>query len=106
MKKEIHSDDFCPVARVALLLGDTCTLLLIRDLLDGPKRFKDFEASLSPISSRTITKKLKTLEEKNIISRVAFKEKPPRVEYALTPEGKQLHGLIQDMRIFGKNFLR
>ncbi len=105
MKKETHTDDFCPVARVAVLLGDACTLLLIRDLLTGPKRFKDFEASLSHVSSRTITKKLKLLEEKKIITRTVFRERPPRVVYTLTDEGKHLHGLIRDMRVFGEHYL-
>jgi DNA-binding HxlR family transcriptional regulator len=105
MKKEIHSLDFCPVARVAELLGDACSLLIVRDLLTGDKRFKDFEHSLSPISSRTITKKLKLLEARKIIIRTAFKERPPRVEYSLTQEGKHLNKIIQDMRIFGQKYL-
>jgi DNA-binding HxlR family transcriptional regulator len=105
MKNESRTDDFCPVARVAELLGDACTLLIIRDLLEGTKRFKDFEASLSPMSSRTIAKKLKLLEEKSIITRTAYKERPPRVEYALTKEGKHLSALINDMKIFGERFL-
>ena len=105
MNREHHSSDTCPIARVAELLGDTCTLLIVRDLLTGTKRFKDFEQSLSPMSSRTITKKLKMLEEKNIITRTAYKERPPRVEYTLTKEGKTLSALINDMRLFGEKFL-
>lgn len=105
MNKELHNEDICPIARVAELLGDPCTLLIIRDLLTGTKRFKDFEQSLSPMSSRTITKKLKILEEKNIITRTAFKERPPRVEYALTKDGKHLDVLMKDMRVYGKKFL-
>ena len=105
MKKDLRDDTFCPVALVAELLGDACTLLIVRDLLKGAKRFKDFEESLSPVSSRTIAKKLKILEEKNIIIRTAYKERPPRVEYTLTKEGKHLNTLINDMRKFGEKFL-
>ena len=103
----IHDDstDFCPIARVAELLGDPCTLLIVRDLLTGNKRFKDFEASLSPMSTRTISNKLKILEEKHILIRTEFKEKPPRVEYQLTKEGRSLSTLIEDMRIYGKKYL-
>lgn len=104
-KTDGRKEEFCPVARVAELLGDECTLLIVRDLLIGTKRFKDFESSLSPISSRTITNKLKLLEEHGIITRKEFKEKPPRVEYTLTKEGKKLHALIEDMRQFGKRHL-
>lgn len=105
MKSTTQKEDFCPVARVAELLGDPCTLLIIRDLIGGGKRFKDLEDSLTPISSRTITKKLRVLEEKNIILRTEFKERPPRVVYELTKEGKHLHTLINDMRTYGKKFL-
>lgn len=103
--KPLHEKetDMCPVARVAVFLGDPCTLLIVRDLLTGSKRFKDIEASLSPISSRTITNKLKKLEEKHLILRTEFKERPPRVEYALTAEGKKLNDLIEEMRKCGKN---
>jgi DNA-binding HxlR family transcriptional regulator len=105
MKPRDEKDsEFCPVAKVAKLLGDPCTLLIIRDLLDGTQRFGNLESSLSPISSRTITNKLKLLEEHGIILRKEFKEKPPRVEYSLTKEGKKLHAIIEDMRVYGKKF--
>lgn len=103
--EKAHNEDLCPVARVAELLGDPCTLLIIRDLLSGSKRFKDFGSSLSPMSSRTITNKLKLLETKKILTRTAFKEKPPRVEYVLTKEGKALRILIKEMRRYGEKFL-
>jgi DNA-binding HxlR family transcriptional regulator len=105
MKHKPNSEEVCPVAVVAELLGDPCTLLIVRDLLTGSKRFKDFESTLSPISSRTITKKLKILEENKIITRKEFKERPPRVEYTLTTEGKHLSKLISDMRTFGERYL-
>jgi DNA-binding HxlR family transcriptional regulator len=100
-----HESDICPIAHVAALLGDPCTLLIIRDLLTGTKRFKELEESLSPMSSRTISNKLKILEQHALIVRTAFKEKPPRVEYALTKEGKKLNTLIEDMRTYGKKYL-
>lgn len=101
-KHEGKDSDICPVARIAALLGDECTLLIIRDLIPGPKRFKDFVSSLSPISSRTIANKLKLLEEHKLITRSEFKEKPPRVEYTLTNDGKKLTKLIDEMRSCGK----
>lgn len=106
MKKRSHLDDFCPVAKVAELLGDTCSLLIVRDLLKGSKRFKNIEDSLSPISTRTITKKLKLLEERKIITRTTYRERHPRVEYSLTKEGRHLKTLINNMKIFGESFLR
>ena len=95
----------CPVARAADLLGDSCTLLIVRDLLEGPKRFGDLEESLSGISSRTLTKKLCALEACGVIERVAYSERPPRVEYSLTKKGKGLRDVEQALRQYGKKYL-
>ena len=95
----------CPVARVADLVGDSWSILIIRDLLEGPKRFGDLEQSLEGISSRTLTKKLKTLEEKGMLEREEFHEKPPRVEYSLTEAGRAFHTVVDAMRSFGDTYL-
>lgn len=93
----------CPIAKVADLVGDSCVILIIRDLLaHEPRRFGDFVESLSGISSRTITKKLKHLEEHEIIERTEFSERPPRVEYSLTKKGHQLSALLGEMERYGK----
>ncbi len=97
--------DECPLAKTANIIGDTFTLLIIRDLLEKPRRFGEIEESLSGVSSRTITKKLKFLEEKKIIKRIQFTEKPQRVEYSLTKDGKELSKIVESMRSYGKRFL-
>jgi len=95
----------CPIAKVADLVGDSYTLLIVRDLLLGPRRFGDLESSLTGISSRTLTKKLKTLEECGVIQREEFCEKPPRVLYSLTPKGLGLHDIAESMRKYGEKYL-
>ena len=95
----------CPLAKTANLVGDTFTLLIIRDLLSGPKRFGELEKSLSGVSSRTITKKLQLLEKAELIKRHSYSEKPPRVEYSLTPNGKALKNIVEKMRTYGEKFL-
>jgi len=95
----------CPLAKVAHIFGDTSILLIIRDLLNSSKRFKDLETSLSGVSSRTIALKLKFLEEKGIVSRAVYKEKPPKVEYSLTQKGHALHKITEEMRAYGKKYL-
>jgi DNA-binding HxlR family transcriptional regulator len=95
----------CPIAKTANLVGDSFTLLLIRDLSSGPKRFKDFEKSLSGVSTRTLTNKLLILIEKGIVVRKEFQEKPPRVEYQLTESGKGLGPLLKAMEKYGTSFL-
>ncbi|MEI8249473.1 MAG: helix-turn-helix domain-containing protein [Candidatus Taylorbacteria bacterium] len=100
--KKICKD--CPIARTAQLIGDTWSLLIIRDLFSGPKRFGELASSLAGVSSRTLTKKLQLLESHHIISREEYSEKPPRVEYSLTKKGKELNTLIDDLRLFGEKY--
>src|ERR1035437_4023296 len=95
----------CPIARVANLIGDTWSLLIIRDLEHGTKRFGELETSLIGVSSRTLTKKLQFLEKNKIIARKQYSEKPPRVEYTLTPNGKKFHEIIEAMRSYGEKYL-
>lgn len=95
----------CPVARVADLVGDSWSILIIRDLLLGSKRFGDLETSLKGVSTRTLTKKLKALEECGMVTRTEFAEKPPHVEYALTKKGMELTDVVEAMRAFGKRHL-
>jgi DNA-binding HxlR family transcriptional regulator len=92
----------CPVARVADMMGDSWSILIIRDLLEGKHRFGDLEHSLKGISTRTLTKKLKALEECGMITREEFAEKPPRVEYALTKTGHAFNSVVEAMRTFGE----
>ncbi len=95
----------CSTAKTANLIGDTCTLLIIRDLLAAPKRFGDFETSLKGVSSRTLTKKLQFLEEKGLIERQEVAAKPPHAVYSLTKNGKALRGVIETMESYGRKFL-
>lgn len=94
----------CPVARVADLLGDSCSLLVLRDLLLKPRRFCDLQNSLSGISTRTLSNKLKLLEGEMLVRRKELSE-PPRVEYTLTKKGAALRGVINAMRAYGKKYL-
>lgn len=95
----------CPIAKVADRLGDSCSLLIIRDLMTGPKRYRDFADSLPGVSSRTLARKLKTLEEERIIERKGYRERPPRVEYRLTKKGAALESIVDAMRSYGKKYL-
>ncbi len=76
----------CPVARTAQIIGGKWTLLIIRDLATGVKRFNQLERSLQGISPKTLSERLRTLEEEGIILRQTFAEVPPRVEYSLNRE--------------------
>jgi DNA-binding HxlR family transcriptional regulator len=99
------SNSTCPVCRTAEVVCGKWTLLLIRDLADGSSRFCELERSLEGISPRTLSLRLRALEEEGILERHTFPEVPPRVEYALTQKGEALVPLIDDMRKYGTRWL-
>ena len=98
-------DDSCPVARTAAVIGSKWTLLVIRDLATGTKRFNELEKSLQGISAKTLSERLRSLEQEGILVRQAFAEIPPRVEYSLTPFGRSLEPLILLMSEWGETYL-
>jgi DNA-binding HxlR family transcriptional regulator len=99
------SNDTCPVCRTAEIVCGKWTLLVIRDLAEGRSRFCELERSLQGISPRTLSLRLRALEEEGILERQTFPEVPPRVEYALTTKGLALVPLIEDMRKYGREWL-
>lgn len=98
-------DDTCPVCKTAEIVCAKWTLLLVRDLSEGRSRFCELERSLSGISPRTLSLRLRALEEEGIVERETYPEVPPRVEYALTEKGRALLPLIDDMRRYGAMWL-
>ena len=101
----MSSDSTCPVCRTAEIVCGKWTLLVIRDLAEGRSRFCELERSLQGISPRTLSLRLRALEEAGIVKRQTYPEVPPRVEYALTEKGRALVPLIEDMRTYGREWL-
>ncbi len=99
------SNEACPVCRTAEIVCGKWTLLVIRDLAAGRSRFCELERSLQGISPRTLSLRLRALEEEGIVARQTYPEVPPRVEYALTEKGRALVPLIEDMRAYGTRWL-
>jgi DNA-binding HxlR family transcriptional regulator len=100
-----ESNSKCPVCRTADIVCGKWTLLIIRDLAGGTSRFCELERSLEGISPRTLSLRLRALEEEGVVVRRTFPEVPPRVEYALTVKGEALAPLIEDMRRYGRRWL-
>jgi DNA-binding HxlR family transcriptional regulator len=98
-------DETCPVCRTAEVVCGKWTLLLVRDLAAGRARFCELERSLAGISPRTLSLRLRALEEEGIVERHTYPEVPPRVEYALTEKGKALLPIVEDMRNYGERWL-
>src|SRR3982750_2292576 len=98
-------DDLCPVCATADLVCAKWTILVIRDLAEGRSRFCELERSLAGISPRTLSLRLRALEEEGIVERRTYPEVPPRVEYELTDKGRALLPLIESMRAYGIQWL-
>ena len=99
------SDPTCPVCATADIICGKWTILVIRDLAEGRSRFCELERSLAGISPRTLSLRLRALEEQGILERHTYPEVPPRVEYSLTSKGEALVPLIEDMRTYGSEWL-
>jgi DNA-binding HxlR family transcriptional regulator len=99
------SDPTCPVCRTADIVCGKWTLLLVRDLAEGRSRFCELERSLNGISPRTLSLRLRALEEEGIVERQTYAEVPPRVEYSLTDKGLALIPIIEGMRTYGERWL-
>jgi DNA-binding HxlR family transcriptional regulator len=93
------------VLATARIVSGKWTLLVLRDLAFGPCRFSELERSLTGISPRTLSQRLKTLEDEGIIERRAFAQSPPRVEYHLTSKGRDLVPIVDAMRGYGERWL-
>jgi DNA-binding HxlR family transcriptional regulator len=95
----------CPVCRTADIVCGKWTMLVIRDLAESRRRFCELERSLEGISPRTLSLRLRALEEEGIVARETFPEVPPRVEYALTAKGEALVPIVESMRTYGSTWL-
>ncbi len=102
--RAVH-DEECAVACTADVIGAKWTAVLVHDLSEGPRRFSDLERALPGISPRTLSERLRALEQERIVVRESYAESPPRVEYELTDKGKALLPIIEAMRRFGHEWL-
>ena len=96
---------FCPVSKAAEVLFEKWTVLIVRELLMGTARFNDFQHAISKISPTLLTKRLKTLEEKGVIVRKQVSGRRG-YEYRLTPAGKELEPLLENIAVWGMRWAR
>src|SRR5215207_4733800 len=93
--------DGCPITGALQMLGDKWTMLVVRELLAGPKRTMELLNSLFPISSRTLVGRLRDMEKDRLVERTDFGGNPPHIEYALTERGMLLLPLLESLRQLG-----
>ncbi len=94
----------CPVETTLLLIGDKWKVLILRDLMDGTKRFGELKKSIGTISQKVLTSQLRSLEKDCIVTRKVFPEIPPRVEYSLTETGLSLKPVLDVMTTWGTTY--
>lgn len=94
----------CPVETTAQLIGSKWRLLIMRDLLSGPKRFGELKRSVGNISQKVLTSNLRDMEARGLVVRRVYPEVPPRVEYLLTETGESLRPIIEAMWTWGETY--
>lgn len=94
----------CPVETTLTLIGNKWEVLILRDLMDGTKRFGELRRSIGSISQKVLTSQLRQMEAAGLVHREVFAEVPPRVEYSLTPLGKSLKPVLDALRSWGENY--
>lgn len=96
----------CSVGVTLDIFNDKWKMSIIWHLLENDKRFKDLHEEISEITQKTLTVKLKELESKNIIHREVFAVVPPKVVYSLTPIGKKLRPVLENMFNWGIDYVK
>lgn len=96
----------CPVETTLTLISDRWKVLILRDLFTGTKRFGELKKSLTGISQKVLTANLRDMEANGLLTRKAYPEVPPRVEYTLTETGKSLKPVLSAMFDWGMDYKR
>ena len=96
----------CPVETTLMLISDRWKVLIIRDLLDGTKRFGELKKSIGSISQKVLTSNLREMEADGLVNRKVYAEVPPRVEYTLTDTGYSLKPILDAMVEWGLEYKR
>lgn len=101
---EIKDLPKCPVETTLKLIGNKWKILIIRDLLNGTRRFNELKKGCSGISQKVLTTNLRTMEDDGLIERKAYPQVPPRVEYTLTDVGYSLAPVLNAMASWGTDY--
>ncbi len=94
----------CPVEITLCMISDRWKVLIIRDLLDGTKRFGEIKKSIGSITQKVLTANLRSMEESGLITRKVYAQVPPKVEYTLTEKGYSLKPILDEMAKWGLEY--
>lgn len=99
------SEQACKVDQALKFLGNKWTFLILYNLVEEKKRFKELQYLLNGISPKTLTERLRALEEKGLVSREIYPVIPPKVEYSITEKGRELKEVFDALNTWGKKYL-
>ena len=91
----------CPVETTLMLIGSKWKVLILRDLMDGTRRFSELKKSIGTITQKVLTSNLRDMEACDLLTRTVYPEVPPRVEYTLTQTGYSLKPILDSMVDWG-----
>ncbi len=94
-------DQWSPDARALDLVGDKWTLLIVRDLAAGPRRFVELQRVLPGISTEQLRSRLNRMVADGMLTRKRYREVPPRVDYELTPRARDLMPVLAELALWG-----
>ena len=94
----------CPVEMTLMLISDRWKVLIIRDLLDGTKRFGELKKAIGNVSQKVLTANQRSMEDSGLLTRKVYPEVPPRVEYTLTETGYSLKPILDAMVVWGTEY--
>ena len=94
----------CPVETTLTLISDRWKVLILRDLMEGTRRFGELKKSIGQVTQKVLTANLRDMEEKGLLTRKVYAEVPPRVEYTLTELGYSLKPILDAMQAWGEDY--
>ncbi len=101
MQQEEKALPACPIETTLTMISSKWKVLILRDLLDGTRRFNELRRSVGTVSQKVLTAQLRDMEQDGLVHRQVFAEVPPRVEYSLTDRGRSLKPILDAMRDWG-----
>jgi len=94
----------CPIETAAKVVGSKWRLMILRELMNGTKRYSEIQKGIPEISQKVLTENLKSMEKDGIIIRTAYAEVPPRVEYSLSPLGGEIRHVMKSLADWGRKY--
>jgi DNA-binding HxlR family transcriptional regulator len=99
-------DGECPIEVSLEVIGGMWKTLIIRELMNGTRRYSEIHRALEPVTHKMLAQQLRDLENDGVVLRKVYPQVPPKVEYSLSPLGKELIPLMGAMKLWGERVIR